>query len=107
MKNKREIVVNGKKIGHLVDGVFTKRVNSQIHKMRKFPAYGITTATLDELRRMDCQKIVIHETDTGITYTSDLIAWFNDDIRSMTFGGFEKQSFMPLERMKKFEGVKK
>ena len=56
---------NGKLAGWLKDGIYRKKVNSKLHKMRMFGgAYGIDKNIVEELIKLNCQEIRIMEKDT-------------------------------------------
>lgn len=86
------------KVGEIEDGIFTKLVDSKKHKLKIFPAYGISEDALKIILAHDPQsKIHIIESDTGLDYWSRLSDWVNRG-RKMDLGHGE-QVFLGLEHM--------
>mgnify|MGYP001611760595 FL=1 len=59
----------GQTVGDLFEGVYSKRVQSSKHFMRRMNGYAIETSILDDLSKMGCKEIRIFETESETIYS--------------------------------------
>ena len=89
-------IYNGKgiQIGHVVDGVFYKRVRRSEHMLRKPPAWANDIDSLKQVERANGTFVVLDETEWGIRYSAPLARIWD---RGREFNrGFGDQIFMVL-----------
>lgn len=97
---KHKIKANGRTVGSVTGDTFTKSVNPAKHRLRMYPAYGISVDALCDLTGLNVENIIIKEKG-GDTLKSNLSSWFAQDIKRMTLGGHDLQAFLPIDRMEK------
>jgi hypothetical protein len=84
--------------GTLDVNTFRKEVNSQKHRLKMFPAYGIQEEVISKLSTLPANIVIeIHETDTGVTYISQLEMWKLEGVVKDLGNG--NQRFLSLKYM--------
>ena len=76
---------DGRIIGVLKNGVLTKKVYSNIHKLRIVDGYGVDKCAYETAVRNGATEIVIKEVDTGKIYRVD-IKHFGEKAIEVDFG---------------------
>jgi hypothetical protein len=61
--------VDGKIIGDIEKGVFTKRVDGRVHMLRQPPAWAIDVRAFVKDVRPNCHTIVVEDTHAQLTYS--------------------------------------
>ncbi len=84
---------DGKIVGHLTDRTYFRSVDSRKHKMRVYNAYGIDLKIMEDLKGK-CDKVCVHETDTGSNYETDYENFISKGIEA-NYGS--RQIFLPLK----------
>ncbi len=95
---RHKITANGKKIGSVLNGVFTKSVDPAKHRLRMFPAYGLSLEALHDLIGLGVTTVIIKERG-GDKLKSSLEDWRSQDLKKMSLGGHDLQVFLPIDRM--------
>jgi hypothetical protein len=91
---------SGKIIGKISGDVFCRNVKKSKHLLRKWNAFGIDKAVLDNLIRNGIQKIKVHETEEDIDYETSIKDFVEKGIEA-EFANCGKQIFLPLENFDK------
>ena len=76
---------DGRIIGVLKNGVLTKKVYSNVHKLHIVDGYGIDKSAYETAVRHGATEIVIKEVDTGKIYKVDVKS-FGDKAIEVNFG---------------------
>ena len=76
MQKIKDFIINGKIVGTVYKDsneelVYLKRVNSEKHKLRIYPAYGVDKSVYDVLLEKNVKRLIINETDTGKCFEGD------------------------------------
>lgn len=72
MKQDTTIWANGKAIGAVRDGVFTKGVQASRHFLRKPPAICLDLVSLADAQKAGARRVEITDTETGRVYRADI-----------------------------------
>ena len=86
--------VDGKVIGNLEGGVFSKRVRGRIHMLRSPRAWAIDARAYDTEIRQYTHTIEVYDMDTQLTYRCSTALF--DSKRGMLDRKFGKQYFLPM-----------
>ena len=81
-------------VGYLKDFIYRKQVDSTIHRMKIFDAYGIDKKIVGQLKDLKCTEIRILEKDTGIVYSTSFQNFLDKGIEK-NFDGM--QIFLPIK----------
>jgi hypothetical protein len=65
----------GKLIGKLNNGVFSKNVKRSKHYMRTYRGWGIDSGVVQSLHDLHCKEIKIRDTENKKTYRIPLDKW--------------------------------
>jgi hypothetical protein len=65
---------DGKVVGHVVDGVFTKKLAERTHLLHQPPGWAFDISSLHNARRKGAEDVVIEAIDTGRVYSSTITA---------------------------------
>jgi hypothetical protein len=84
-------------VGHFINKIYRKRVDSKKHRLRVMNAYGIDSGIVEELKTLECQEIRILETDTQQVLSIP----FNQFVALAVERNFEgSQKFLPVHYFK-------
>lgn len=78
----------GRVIGRFKNGTYYKSVLKSKHLMKIFNGYGIDKHIVDELKELECEKILIREKDTGLVYDCPFEV-FLDNCVARNFDGMQ------------------
>lgn len=85
---------DGRIIGAVENGVFSKRVNASKHFLRKPPAIAIDAEILAQLQGLGVERVLVQDTDSGCTFEAALSAFEQRGIRISR--GYGEQVALPL-----------
>jgi hypothetical protein len=91
--------IQGKMIGKIADGIFYKQVKKSKHLLRKWDAWGIDQAILDNLVKEGIQEIAIFELEEHTVYSVSVKDFIEKGI--LADFGYSKQVFLPIVNFKK------
>ena len=96
--------VEGKIVGDYDSEKHTyyKKVQRSKHRLWKYDAYGIQESVITELKKLGCNQVNIKEIDTGESYTSYFMDWFDVEPEDLSHG---LQRFIPVKQMRHFYDV--
>lgn len=87
---------NGRVVGNVAGGVFSKRVRGSVHMLRAPRGWALDADTLAELRALGVATVVVTDTETGTVYTAPL-AEFDVNVHGVAFNrGAGPQVVLPL-----------
>jgi hypothetical protein len=86
--------VDGKMIGNLDVGVFTKRVRGSIHRVRTPPGWAIDQRAYDENLVGNCGTIVVEDVEARLRYTVSFRTFDEKKVRMNR--GYGDQYLLPL-----------
>ena len=66
------ILVNGKVVGQVENGVFSKTVEASKHFLQKPPAICFDLASLDTAQNLGATRVVVKDKETGKIYQSSI-----------------------------------
>ena len=69
---KQAVYVGGKVVGHVSGDIFSKKVKGSKHFLRKPPAIAFDRNSLEQAERLGASKIIIHDTESRISYSGAL-----------------------------------
>lgn len=103
-----DVQVNGKTVGHFNEKTkqFTKKVKKSVHLFKKAHAWGISNEVIEQLRKLECIKIVVFDTEEQNYYVC-LFSTFTEKAFERQFEGYEPQSFLPTEYWDQFDKDRK
>jgi hypothetical protein len=87
--------VDGKIIGDIEGGVFTKRVNGKVHMLREPMAWAIDQRAYEEHVKKACHTIVIIDTENGTKYKVSTKVF--DEKRVFMNRGFGPQYYLVMK----------
>ena len=93
-KDKRLVRVNGRIIGKIEDGIFTKSVIGSKHMLRCPPAWAIQGDAFENEVKTNAKEIVVIDKETNIQYRTTVEIF--DSQKGTLDRGFGKQYFLTL-----------
>jgi len=85
---------NGRVVGNVAGGVFSKRVRGSVHMLRAPRGWALDADTLGELRALGVATVAVTDTETGTAYTAPLAEF---DAHGVPLDrGFGPQVALPL-----------
>lgn len=94
MPNSTPILVNGRSVGFVRDGVFYKSVRASLHFLRKPRAIAFDCASLEAAVQASASKVLVTDQESGCQYSTSI-----SQIRRAGFEfdrGFGRQVGLPL-----------
>ncbi len=70
----------GRVVGYTDGDRYVTNRRASIHQLRQPRAWAVDKSILDGLRRDGIQRVIIHETEGGITYSAPLEAFYKHPI---------------------------
>jgi len=87
---------NGRVVGHVAGGVFSKRAQASKHMLRAPRGWALDADTLAELRALHVASVVVTDTETNTVYAAPL-AEFDVNVHGVAFNrGAGPQVVLPL-----------
>lgn len=86
--------IDGKIIGDLENGVFTKSVAGSKHQLRTPPAWAVDKSAYERYLRGACQTMIVNDTETGLRYEVSFAMF--EARKGLLNRGFGQQYFLPL-----------
>ena len=89
-QTRNTVRVGNRVVGHIVVGVFHKKVKGSRHLLWVPPAWCISSEAFDDCILPDCHHIVVEDQESGITYRVSTVVFQRHCFR-VERGNFEPQ----------------
>lgn len=93
----KKILVSGRIVGEVADGLFKKNISGSRHILHSPRAIALSVESLTEAEHAGAREIQINDKETGRVYSCSV-----DEFREKSFpiqrGGFEPQLALPLDK---------
>lgn len=90
------VKVGHRRVGEIVGDSFIKRVIGSKHMLRIPRAWCMDAGVFDEKVKPNCKKIIIKDTESGLTYKTSTNTF--DAFKGVTDRGYGKQYFLAMGR---------
>ena len=95
-KNFNDVSIGTQVVGKVLNGVFTKRVRSSRHFLRKPPAIALDIDTVEQALRLGATKVEVYDMESGMFYRAKIDLIFEKGFRFNR--GFGDQIALCLSR---------